>query len=404
MNHLNDLLDDISSDPPTDHLDLDDVIGAARSRVRRRRVVTGIAAAAVVGLGAAFVLPGGGSEPAPAGPPQVSVLTLDDAVEADPSSDYRVLKTFTAHSTDEAVTGDFVRGVLADGTVVLQRYPNGWNGRTDVVLVGPDNTSVVRMPSRYGNYLGATEHELVFGGIEDMPLLLIDLQDFRVRGVLKEPRLLDLNQPAQTLSGSDGHVVIGGARFGDAKDRPIYDVDLGTGDLSKIAQGGDVAAYDGRVAWTDAHDAAVQTVTVRNQAGGTTSFDPNTGDCVGKGIGITDQRVVLMTNCDNGAGDDEYNDAVTRVDVFDLEGNPLTRIVGDEMGPVRMADRFLTLSAGGGEQQGTYTYDLETERFLRVTDEMSGLAGYETGIGSTVVWEEWLDGEGGATYVVAEMR
>ena len=35
---------------------------------------------------------------------------------------------------------------------------------------------------------------------------------------------------------------------------------------------------------------------------------------------------------------------------------------------------------------------------------MSGLAGNETGVGSTVVWEERLDGDSGATYVVAEMR
>ena len=51
MNHLNDLLDDISAEAPIDGLDLDDVIGAGRSRVRRRRAVAGIAGAAVVGLG-----------------------------------------------------------------------------------------------------------------------------------------------------------------------------------------------------------------------------------------------------------------------------------------------------------------------------------------------------------------
>ena len=164
MNHLSDLLDDISSEAPIDHLDLDDVIGAARSRVRRRRVVAGIAAAAVVSLTAAVVIPGdGGSEQAPAEPPQVSVLTLDDAVEADASRDYRVLHQFMAHSTDQAMSGDFVRGVLADGTVVLQRYPNGPNGTTEIVLVEPDEDRAVAAPADVVNYLGATDNEIVFG-------------------------------------------------------------------------------------------------------------------------------------------------------------------------------------------------------------------------------------------------
>ena len=35
---------------------------------------------------------------------------------------------------------------------------------------------------------------------------------------------------------------------------------------------------------------------------------------------------------------------------------------------------------------------------------MSGLAGSETGVGSTLVWEKRLDGDSGATYVVAQMR
>ncbi len=83
----------------------------------------------------------------------------------------------------------------------------------------------------------------------------------------------------------------------------------------------------------------------------------------------------------------------------------MVRITGDDdAGPFRMTDRFLTLSTWSEEQEGTYTFDLETERFLRVTKEMSGLAGNETGAGMTVAWAERLDGDSGARYVVAEMR
>jgi hypothetical protein len=69
-----------------------------------------------------------------------------------------------------------------------------------------------------------------------------------------------------------------------------------------------------------------------------------------------------------------------------------------------MTDRFLTISSWKASEAGTYTYDLATGRFLKVQDAMSGLAGRETGNGSTLVWERPLDGDRGATYVVARMR
>ena len=403
MNHLNDLLDDLSSEAPTDHLDLDDVIGAARSRVRRRRVVAGIAAAAVVGLGAATVIPGDNGEPAPAAPPQVSVLTLDDAATADPDRDYRVLHQFMAHSTDQEMSGAFVRGVLADGTVVLQRYPNGPNGTTEIVLVEPDGDRAVAAPADVVNYLGATDNEIVFGS-DNRGLWVLGIAELRWRHILEDTDV-SANQAVQPLTGSDGHVYIAASARENQEGRTIYDVDLAAGRATELVRGGDVAAYGGRVAWTEAYDAPVRTVTVQDQSGGTTSFDPNTGDCVGKGIGITSQRVVLMTNCKDAAGDSDYTDVVTRVDVFDLDGSPVVRITGDDdAGPFRMTDRFLTLSTWSEEQEGTYTFDLETERFLRVTNEMSGLAGNETGAGMTVAWAERLDGDSGARYVVAEMR
>ena len=404
MNHLNDLLDDVSAEGPVDRLDLDDVITAGRSRVRRRRAVAGIATAAVVGLGAVFVLPGGGgSDVGPTQPPQVSVLTLDDAALAEEGRDFDVLQTFTAHATDESVSGDFVRGVLPDGTVVLQRYPDGWGGRTEIVLVGPDGTNSIKTPAGIGSYLGASDQYVVFGGVDGLGLLMFDRDTGDVRSLV-DRGTLDTNTPAQPLTAADDHVYLAGAAVSGQSVRPIYDVDVSLKPPTEIARGGDVASYGGRVAWTDAFNSPLRTVTVRDQAGATTSFDPNTGKCRGTDLGITDERIVVMTDCSEDPGEVEYSDVVTRIDVFDLEGTPIARITGDELGPVRMGDRFLTLAAFGDEQAGTYTYDLETGQFLRMTEAMSGLAGKETGFGSTVVWEEQLDGQSGATYVVAQMR
>jgi len=287
MNHLNDLLDDVSAEGPVDRLDLDDVITAGRSRVRRRRAVAGIATAAVVGLGAVFVLPGGdGSEPKPAELPQVEVLTLDDAAAAEEGQDYEVLHEFEAHSTDRTMTGDFVRGVLPDGTVVLQRYPDGRDGRTEVVLTGPDGTNVIETPAGIGNYLGAGDRYLVFGGVDGHGLLMLDRGTGDVRSLV-ENGILDVNSPVQPLTASEGHTYFAGAHVADKQTLPIYDVDLSLAPPTEIARGGDVASYAGLAAWTDAHDAPLRAVTLQDQTGGTTSFDPNTGDCVGKGIGVT---------------------------------------------------------------------------------------------------------------------
>ncbi len=401
MNHLNDLLDDISADGPVDDLDLHAVIGAGRSRVRRRRAVAGVAGAAVLGLAAVVVLPGVGSEPGPA-TAQVRVLTFDDATPADPGRDYRVLAEYTARATGDTTISDFVRGVLPDGTVVAARYPNGPDQPTVIALLGPERTRTVEAPIDLVNYLGATAGELVFGS-QERGLWLLSIADLQWRHILEETDVSP-NHTVQPLTGNDGHIYVAGAAFDDEEVRTIYDVDLATGQATELVRGGDVAASGGTVAWTDAYGAPVQTVTLQDEAGGTSSFDTHTGDCVGVGLGITDQRVVLMTNCNEGAGDDESNDEITRVDVFDLEGNPVARITGDDMGPARMADRYLTLTSFAGEHEGSYTYDLETERFLRVTEKMTGLSGNETGVGSTVVWEEQLVGESGARYIVAEMR
>ena len=292
--------------------------------------------------------------------------------------------------------------MLPDGTVIAARYPNGPDQPTEFALFGPEGTRAVEAPLGVVNYLGATDRELVFGS-QDRGLWVLGLADLRWRHILEDTDVSS-NLTVQPLTGRDGHIYVAGSASEGEKARTIYDVDLTSGQATEFVRGGDVAAYDGRVAWTDAFAAPVRTVTVRDQAGDTSSFDPHTGDCIGVGLGITDQRVVLMSNCDEGAGEAEYNDVVTRVDVFDLEGNPLARITDDEMGPVRMADRYLTLTSWTGDGEGSYTYDLQTERFLRVTEKMTGLAGNETGIGSTVVWEEQLDNESGARYVVAEMQ
>jgi hypothetical protein len=407
MNQLTTLLEDASAHVPAEPFELDAIVSTGRSRVRRRRVVAGLATAAVIGLGAALVVPGAGGDGGdnePTGPtPHVRVLTLDDAVPAEPGRDYQVLGEFTAHSADHALTGDFVRGVLPDGTVVVARYPDGRMSTSEVALVGPGGTQVVPAPAGIGNYLGWVDGNPVFDGNDGLALLDRASQQWRQ---LPGTGLVDGNATVQPLMSADGHLYVGEAPTAGDDTRPLLDVDARAGTATELAAGGHVAGHDGVVAWTDRYDGAVREVTVREPDGSTTSFDPHSDGCVAHGIGVTADRVVLLTNCRDTAGDYEYTDVITRIDVFDLDGTPLTRIEadGEDQGPVRMSDRYLQLSQWSGDRAGSYTYDLESGRFLRVTDALSGLAGNETGVGSTVVWEERLDGDSGATYVVAQMQ
>jgi hypothetical protein len=406
MNDLTTLMHQASDQAPPDRVEVATLVRAGRSRVRRRRAVAGIAVAAVAGLvaGVPMLFDAPSRTAQPSGEPG-QVLRLADATAAQRGVDYDVLATFTAHATDSAFEGEFVRGVLSDGTVVVQSYPRGIDAASRVTLVGPDGSRPVDAPRSLGNYLGATPTALVFGA-DANGIWTLDLVSLGWRETL-EGRDFDTNAPAQPLSATRGRPTeVHLARAADQEHtRAIYAATLGERDGSELATGGDVSAFGSHVAWTASYDAPNDRVFVRDEATGTkTSFDPHTGRCDQQDLGLTADRVVVMVNCAHAGGEQSETDVVDRIDVFDLTGKPIARITGDELGPVRMTDRFLTISSWKRSEAGTYTYDLATGRFLKVEDSMSGLTGRETGTGSTLVWQERLDGDSGATYVVAQMH
>jgi len=416
VNHLNSLLREASADAPPEHVDAAAVLNAGRSRVRRRRAVAGVAVVAVAGLalGASVVaLDRDRSDQRPAAPP--TLLTLDDAVPAEPGRDYEVLETYTSHRNinvepwdDAYMEGDLVAGVLPDGRVILKRYPNGLGSPFQIALDGTGDTEVVEAPADVGDYLGATDRDLVFASYNRFGLWLLDSTDLQWRQVLGDQRTLDVDLPAQPvteMAGGTDLIVLPAYPSGIPVPRNIYQVDLDRGVATEISQGGEVAAYGDRVAWTDDDGAAVGLVTVRDERGRTTEFDPGTGDCVGSDLGLTGARIVLMTGCD-----DKSEDWVTRIDVFDLVGHPVARITGNDLGVVRMTDQFLTIWSSNEGQSDIYTYDLATGSFLRMMAN-NDLAPSEDGdqsmlavVGSTLVWQERSDRYTRIRYVVAQMR
>ena len=144
------------------------------------------------------------------------------------------------------MTGDFVRGVLADGTVgrsALQRparshwsapagTPSGRNApaRVDQLPRGDRQRARVRQRQR--------------------GLWVLGIADLRWRHILEDTDV-SANHTVQPLTGSDGHVYIAASAWEDQKTRTIYDVDLAAGRATEFVRGGDVAAYDGKVAWNE---------------------------------------------------------------------------------------------------------------------------------------------------------
>jgi len=409
MNDLDTLLRAATDQAPPGHIAPETLVRAGRARVRRRRAVAGLAVVAVVGmLGGVATLAGPGGPDATRQPTAQPgrTLTLADAAEARSGTDFQVLHTFTAHSTDKTMSGQFVRGVLADGTIVVQSYPDGRDAASRIALVGASGTRTVSAPRSLGNYLGATPTALVFGA-DVNGVWTLDLTSLGWLATL-EGLDFDTNAPAQPLSATPGlptEIHLARAAMADEHTRGIFAATLGERNGTRLATGGDVAASGDHIAWTASYDAPNDRVVVRDRATGEdTTFDPHTGRCDQKDLGLAADRVVVMVNCADAGAEQSETDVVDRIDVFDLSGRPLARITGDQLGPVRMTDRFVTISSWKQGQTGTYTYDLETGRFLKVDASTSGLTGRETGNGSTLVWQQRLDRDSGATYVVAAMR
>lgn len=409
MNDLSTLLRDAAHDSPADGFDVTAVVRAGRSRVRRRRLAVGVAALTTVGLIAAIPLGiaqlDGTGELTPSDSPG-RPLALADAVPAVPGKDYTQVATFAA-GDGSRLTGQFVRGVLPDGRIVVQRYPDGGD-RPSQVGIAVDGETRWAETAMLMNYLGTAGGEVLFSGsLENRSdvlaegLLALDADTLTWRRVTS--RMLDTNQHAQPVTAPQG----GAAYFGQGvmagvRTQPIFRVDLTSGAVTQARVAGNVAQLDGSVVWTERFNAPNDTVTLDAVDRAPSSFDPETGDCAQKDIALTRTRIVLMLNC--ASSDPESTDVVDRIELFTHDGAKLWTLDAQELGPVRVGDRFVTISSWKRDEQGTYAYDLATDRFLRLTDSMSSFTGNETGAGNVIVWQQPVDGRRSTEYVVARMK
>lgn len=407
MNDLNLLLREVTSTPPADSIDVDALIHTGRSRVRRRRLAGLAGTAAAVALLAALpvALSGPGEQPQPLAPGG-EALALADAARAVEDRDYEVLQRFPASGTDEGLRGDFVRGAFPDGTLVVQRYDGPLEDKGSVRLVTSAGTtpSETVAPPGLGNYLGSTDRAAVFGSDTGKDLWLLDRTGGGWERRDARTHNLDLNTPADPQHADGGAFVLGGAPTMGAARLAVLELDLTrTGPARTLGHGGLAATAGDLVAWTSSRDRAAATVTLLDRASGSrSSFAPGS-PCLPKELALTPSRVVLMVNCADDPDDQDFTDVVDQVLVFDHDGKALTSIRADQLGPVRVTDRFVTLTSWRGTEAGTYTYELATDRLLKVADGASDLSGDETGSGDVLVWQV-PKGPGRGEYVVARMH
>jgi hypothetical protein len=409
VNHLRELLRGDVASPPHDNLDLGAVLAGGRRRVRRRRLAaiggTALATAALVAAGSLASLNGGRSDFASAGVPKpdAPTLRLADAVAAAKGTDYRVLASYTNENLNRD-NGQYFDGVTDDGLILFRDGPRMDQLRPRFALMDPatgekdwlpdlDIGQVQTWPFELG------EGRLVLLGAEGgMKVELVAYVFDRGRrqwATMTWPDLPAVEDPFGAVVGPDDRLYVpvpdtqgrppeGGWPVGPGGDADDADAEGDTYRLWSVSltdrtdvrdEGltvGSLAFTDHSMVWTDSSNGDSGRVHVRNlETGEEHAFDPRSGEkCNLLSFGATDDRIVMGEYCgtyEGGVRDD-------RVQVLDTDGDQVVTLQGSgiegELTSVA-GDGLVTVRSYEPDGAGTYIYDLDTGRFLRITEDVS---------------------------------
>ena len=403
VNELRELLRDTAAIPPADDRDLAFVLRTGRRRVRRRRLAvvggTAIATAAVVGL-ATVVWPSppdlrAAGVPAPDAPTE----RLADARDAVEGRDYRVLTSYTNENLDRD-NGQYLDGVTDDGLVLFRDGPRMDQLRPRFALVDPATGEKDWLPDlRVGQAqtwpleLGR-DRLVLLSGEGGMKVRLVAHVFDRERGewsTLAWPDLPAVDLPRGVV-GPDGRLYVGvPATAGQpppggwptGPDGEAEDADA-EGDTHRLWSAsltdpsdvrdegltvGDFAFTDTSLVWTDRTNGDSGQVHVRDLATGEEhAFDPQSGErCNLLSFGATEDHVVLGQYC--GTYGDVRDD---RVQVLSTDGDQVVTFQDSDIdGGLGVGSDVVTVTSYQRGGSGTYVYDLTTDRFLRLSDEVS---------------------------------
>lgn len=440
MNELSELMRENVADPPPDHLDVATVLSGGRRRVRARRTAAlGGTAVLVAGalVGATLAWPHGpeGAAPAKGVPtPDAPTIALADAQPAAEGRDYEVLASHTNQDLDSD-NGQYFDGVTDDGLVLFRDGPRADQLYPRFALMDPATGEKDWLPDlavgqtqTWPVLLGSDRLVLVSaeGGESALTAHVFD-RATRQWSAMRWPSLPKIDFP-RAVAGPDDRLYVpvlaqrgkppeGGwpmGSDGEADDAGaagdtyhLWSVSLtdATDVRDEGLDVGDVAFTDTSMVWTDRTNGDAGLVHVRDLATGAEhSFDPQAGErCNLLSFGAADDRVVLGEYC--GTYDDGVRD--DRVQILGLDGDQVVTLQdngldGEVSGPGASGDLVRVVSYAG-KQAGTYVYDLATDRFLRVSDDVASWGAGGSAPGDLLLWNTPVNSRHGETEVLGRL-
>lgn len=409
VNELRDLMQQLVASPPEGDSDLGAVLAGGRSRVRRRRrgLTTVVAAAATVAAVAGTALVAGGGDdaddqvanrtvPHPDGP----VLHLGDATPAAEGTDYDVLASYTNEDLD-AANGQYYDGVTDDGLILFRDGPHGVDNSFRLALLDPATGDKDWLPA---HDLGSQPQPVALGRDRLVLVTWVTDQGEGMRAVAFDRgtrRWSDLTWPDLPESanawsaklGPDGRLYLGvpatvgspppggwptgkdGEADDSAAEGDTYDLwSVSLDDTADVRDErlrvGSFAFADDSLVWTARTNGTNDRIHVRDLATGEEQdFDPRSGErCNVLSFGVVDDKVVLSEYC--GDYDDGRDD---RVQVLTTDGEPVTTIQGNGLDGY-VTGGLVKVTAYAGRTAGSYVYEPDSGRFVRVSDGVSSYA------------------------------
>ena len=409
VNDLRELLRGDVASPPHDNLDLGAVLAGGRRRVRRRRLAvlggTALATAVVVATGSLASLNGGPRDFASAGVPKpdAPTLRLADAVAATKGTDYRVLASYTNENLNRD-NGQYFDGVTDDGLILFRDGPRMDQLRPRFALMDPATGEKDWLPDldigqaqTWPLELGEDRLTLLGteGGMGVELVAYVFDRERRQWDTMTWPDLPAAEDPFGAVVGPDDRLYVpvpntqgqppeGGWPVGPGGEADDADAEGDTYRLwsASLTGGSDVrdegltvgslAFTDHSMVWTDSSNGDSGRVHVRNlETGEEHAFDPRSGEkCNLLSFGATDDRIVMGEYCgtyEGGVRDD-------RVQVLDTDGDQVVTLQGSGIEGALTSvagDGLVTVTSYEPEGAGTYIYDLDSGRFLRITEGVS---------------------------------
>ncbi len=408
VNDLHTLLSANVASPPHDNLDLEAVLAGGRRRVRRRRATLGgtaLATAALVVTGSLAWLNPGPPDFAAAGvpQPQAPTLRLTDAAKAAEGTDYRVLASHTNENLNRD-NGQYFDGVTDDGLILFRDGPRMDQLRPRFALMDPATGEQDWLPDVHIGQaqtrpleLGKDRLELLTaeGGMKAELVVHVFDRERRHWDTQRWPDLPTVEDPFGAVLGPDNRLYVpvpatqgqppeggwptspGGEADDANADGNTYRLwSASLTDPSDVRDErltvGSVAFTEHSMVWTDSTNGEAGRVHVRDlETGEERSFDPRSGErCNLLSFGAIGDRIVMGQYC--GTYDDGVRD--DRVQVLDTDGDQVVTLQGSgiegELDSTAGAG-LVTVTSNEPGSVGTYVYDLDSGRLLRITEDVS---------------------------------